>query len=70
MRPDGTALTQIFSGGQIFGSTFAPEGDRIAFERSAKDGSIGIWVANADGTDATFVQDDAFEPAWGPQVPA
>jgi Tol biopolymer transport system component len=65
VHPDGTGLTKIVSGARISGSSFAPEGDQIAFQ----DGGA-IWVANADGSNAVLVQGNAFEPAWGSEAGA
>jgi TolB protein len=62
VRPDGTGLTEIFSGATVFGSSFAPDGTQIAFQSGS-----AIWVADANGNNATIVQHNAFDPVWGLQ---
>jgi serine/threonine protein kinase/sugar lactone lactonase YvrE len=70
--PDGRAGTPR----QVVASTrtdrlpaFSPDGGRIAFQ-SSRSGQLGVWLANADGSnpqplhvDPNYVSDD---PAWSP----
>jgi len=43
------------------------DGKRIAFE-SDRSGPYGIWVANIDGSQATFLTDVSGSPAWSPDA--
>jgi Tol biopolymer transport system component len=67
IRPDGTGLTQLTSGsdGNDIRPSFAPAGDRIAFERFAPDSS-SIYTIPAGGGSPALLVDDAAEPSWGP----
>lgn len=44
---------------------FAPDGKRIAFE-SDRSGPYGLWVANADGSNATFLTGSGGSASWSP----
>lgn len=64
VRPDGSNLTKIASGGE---PAWSPDGRRIAF-----DGHDGIEVANADGSDAHLIFTGAsasgpWVPSWSPE---
>jgi TolB protein len=63
IRPDGTGLTQLTSDGG--GPSFAPAGDRIAFERDTPDSS-SVYTMPAGGGTPTLLVDDAGSPSWGP----
>jgi TolB protein len=67
IRPDGTGLTQVTPGsdGNDIRPSFAPAGDRIAFERFG-DGSSSIYTVPAGGGTPTLLVDDAGWPSWGP----
>src|SRR5687767_11155386 len=50
VRTDGTALRPVTRG---FGPAWSPDGDRLAFARSAgAGGNSDLWVADADGRNA------------------
>jgi Tol biopolymer transport system component len=69
VHPDGSGLQQLTypTPEHDFWPSFSPAGDRIAFERDSADFSTdSVVTMNADGTDMTTVQTDAFEPSWGP----
>jgi Tol biopolymer transport system component len=63
MAPDGSDLVQLTRGAKSYSSvTISPDGERMAYVRLDLDagsgegpGPEGIYVANADGTDATEV---------------
>ena len=61
IHPDGSGMTEIFSATQVNGSSFAPDGDRIAMQIIR-----GIWVANVGGSDGPLVPGNAHEPTRGP----
>jgi Tol biopolymer transport system component len=69
MNSDGTGptrLTHPYPDHDTF-TVFSPLGDRIAIERDSPDFSTGsVYVMNPDGTGLTDIQDDAFQPSWGP----
>jgi TolB protein len=68
MNADGSGLKQLTFPGTQHDSTpsYAPAGDRIAFNRDAEDFSTSsVLTMNADGTDVTTIQTDAFLPSWG-----
>jgi TolB protein len=67
VRPDGTDLEQITTGsdGNDIRPSFAPAGDRIAFERFA-DGGSSVYTMPAGGGTPTLLVDDAGWPSWGP----
>ena len=44
---------------------FSPDGKKIAFE-SDRSGPYGVWVANADGSNATFLTRLSGSPSWSP----
>jgi len=67
IRPDGTGLQQLTSGtdGNDIRPSYAPAGDRIAFERFSSDSS-GIYTMPAGGGAATLLVSNAGWPSWGP----
>jgi Tol biopolymer transport system component len=68
VHPDGSGLTQLTSSGSKhdFTPTYAPQGNRIAFERDSADFSTSIILTmNPDGSDVTTIQTDGFLPSWG-----
>lgn len=67
VRPDGTGLTQLTSGsdGSDIRPSFAPGGDRIAFERFGPDSS-DVYTMPAAGGTPTLLVSDAGWPSWGP----
>jgi Tol biopolymer transport system component len=66
---DKTGLKQLTFPGQRhdFSPSFAPAGDKIAFERDSPDFShFAVWVMNPNGTGLTKVQgNQEGEPRWG-----
>jgi Tol biopolymer transport system component len=63
MAPDGSDLVQLTRGAESYSSvSISPDGERMAYVRfdldagsGGRPGPEGIYVANADGTDATEV---------------
>lgn len=59
VRPDGSELSRIASSGMM--PTWSPDGARIAYTDCARErvatlvGSCGIWIMNADGSNAKQV---------------
>jgi Tol biopolymer transport system component len=66
---DKTGLHEITFPGQRhdFSASYAPAGDKIAFQRYSADFSkFGIWVMNPDGTGLTKIRGNPNgEPQWG-----
>jgi len=65
---DGTGTHQLTFPGRRhdFSPSFAPSGDRIAFERDSADFShFALLVMNTDGTGLTKIRGNSGEPAWG-----
>jgi Tol biopolymer transport system component len=68
INADKTGLQQLTFPGQRhdFSPSFAPVGDKIAFERDSADFShFAVWVMNSDGTGLTKIRGNSGEPAWG-----
>jgi Tol biopolymer transport system component len=65
IRPDGSDLTQLTFGTSDIKPSFAPAGDRIAFERFGA-GSSSIYTMPAGGGTPTLLVTDAGWPSWGP----
>ena len=68
VNPDKTGLQQLTFPGQRhdFSPSFAPAGDKIAFERDSADFShFAMWVMNSDGTGLTKIRGNSGEPTWG-----
>lgn len=57
---------QITDGNRDYGSDWSPDGTKIVYDSESAEGGEGIWVANADGSDATKLVDDGSVPAWSP----
>jgi Tol biopolymer transport system component len=57
---------QITQGYRDYGSDWSPDGTKIVYDSETADEAKGIWVANADGSDATKLIDDGRVPAWSP----
>ena len=66
-RADGRARFKLTPrGAEDAGPDWSPTAPRIAFARRHGYGSVGIWVANADGSRARKVMDNADSPVWSP----
>jgi Tol biopolymer transport system component len=67
IHPDGSGLGQLtFPGAESdFAAVFSPDGTKIAFEHDSAD-LPNIETMNADGSGATTIAADGFEPSWGP----
>lgn len=71
MNADGSGRTVLAAGPEAGQPAWSPDGARIAFSRTARDGSR-IWTMGADGSGAhrvTFKTPDGAEesyPAWSP----
>jgi Tol biopolymer transport system component len=52
MRPDGTEQRRITEGGNPFYARFSPDGRRVLYTDNARGDQSGIWVVDADGTNA------------------
>ena len=67
IRPDGTGLTQLTDGsdGNDIRPSYAPAGDRIAFERFGNSSSSIFTMPAGGGTPSLLVSDAAW-PCWGP----
>lgn len=66
---DGSGPAQLtHPGSQHFDflPDYSPDGSRIAFEVDSFDGSSNVMTMNADGSDRTLIQRDAFIVAWQP----
>jgi eukaryotic-like serine/threonine-protein kinase len=46
-------------------NAFSPDGKRITFE-SDRSGPYGVWIANTDGSNATFLSSSSGSASWGP----
>ncbi len=60
---------QITNGYRDYGSDWSPDGTKIVYDSESSccgNGGQGIWVVNADGSDATELIDDGSVPAWSP----
>src|SRR5687768_3519769 len=63
MQPDGSQVTEVFSGDDARKPVWSPDGTQIAFEMFDN----GLWVVDADGSDARQLTTgvDA-NPSWSP----
>jgi Tol biopolymer transport system component len=73
MNPDGTGRTQLTDGYREEGPAWSPDGGRLAFIGSARDGTSHLFVMNADGSGQTPLASRGGasdflspEPAWSP----
>ncbi|MGH2660632.1 MAG: TolB family protein [Actinomycetota bacterium] len=66
LDPETGTERQITQGYRDYGSDWSPDGTRIVYDSESREGGQGIWVANADGSEATKLIDDGSVPAWSP----
>ncbi len=73
MNPDGTGRTQLTDGYREEGPAWSPDGGRLAFIGSARDGTSHLFVMNADGSGQTPLASRGGAsdflspvPAWSP----
>jgi hypothetical protein len=66
LAPDGTGQTPLVA--NAFGPAWSPDGKKIAYTYPQGAALGGLWVANADGTDATrIITGNRIEtPTWSP----
>jgi Tol biopolymer transport system component len=66
-----TGSARVVARGWMQGASFSPQGDRIAYARSATQqlsSHVDVWAANLDGTAARAITHDghSLAPLWGP----
>jgi hypothetical protein len=66
-----TGSARVVARGWMQGASFSPQGDRIAYARSASQqlaSCVDVWTANLDGTGAHAITHDgrSLAPLWGP----
>jgi TolB protein len=79
MNADGSGATPVTSGAGdgcdgLYGTSWSPDGQQLAFARGCWDGDAEVWVVNADGTGERHIAGTAGErptqaalnPAWSP----
>ncbi len=66
LDPETGEEHQITSGVRDYGSDWSPDGTKIVYDREASGSQGGIWVVDADGSNATQLTDDGRVPAWSP----
>jgi TolB protein len=66
LDPETGAERQITHGYRDYGSDWSPDGRQVVYDSETRDGHEGIWVANADGSDAREVVQDGSVPEWSP----
>jgi Tol biopolymer transport system component len=79
MNADGSGATPVTSGAGdgcdgLYGTSWSPDGQHIAFARGCWDGDAEVWVVNADGTGERHIAGTAgarptraaLSPAWSP----
>jgi Tol biopolymer transport system component len=65
VRRDGTGVTRILTPEFDRDVAWSPDGAKVAFTSVRPFSQSGVYVADADGSDETFVQTGA-SPAWSP----
>ena len=46
--------------------SYSPNGTRVVFEHGGGADSVGIWIANADGTNPVRLMTSGAQPSWSP----
>lgn len=67
MNTDGSGLLQLTDGPADGRPAWSPDGSRIAFSRGGGD-ARGVYVANADGSNAVRLTNAGGEVDWTPEV--
>jgi Tol biopolymer transport system component len=80
MNADGSGATPVTSGAGdgcdgLYGTSWSPGGQQLAFARGCWDGDAEVWVVNADGTGERHIAGTAgarptraaLNPVWSPQ---
>ena len=80
MNADGSDATPVTSGAGegcdgLYGTSWSPDGQQLAFARGCWDGDAEVWVVNADGTGERHIAGTAearptkaaLNPVWPPQ---
>lgn len=80
MNADGSGATPVTSGAGdgcdgLYGTSWSPDGQQLAFARGCWDGDAEVWVINADGTGERHIAGTAgarpmraaLNPVWSPQ---
>jgi len=69
MEPDGSDATRLTSGRVSAGASWAPDGSRFIYSRFVGDGTLDLFLRDADGSNPTRVTDsvrDEVKVAFGP----
>jgi Tol biopolymer transport system component len=69
MNPDGSALRRLTQGAEDGAPAWTPNGTKIAFDSSSRDGNYEIYVMNADGSGQTRLTHNSADdrrPSWQP----
>jgi len=79
MNADGSDVTPVTSGAGegcdgLYGTSWSPDGQQLAFARGCWDGDAEVWVVNADGTGERHLAGTAgarptqaaLNPVWSP----
>jgi Tol biopolymer transport system component len=65
--PDGTDIRQVTTGPRSADHpSWSPDGARIVFDRAVSDTASGIFVVNADGSNAVEIAASGNSPTWLP----
>ena len=69
MEPKGTDVTRHTGRRSSFGASWSPDGSRFIYSRFDRDGTVDLFLRDADGSNRTRVTDsvkDEFQVAFGP----
>jgi Tol biopolymer transport system component len=66
LDPDTGTERQITQGYRDYGSDWSPDGRQIVYDSEQRGGGQGIWIANADGSDAHQLVEEGSVPVWSP----